>query len=46
MNLRQAAAALVVSYHTVRSQQASLYRKLGVSERGEAITRARQQGLL
>ena len=40
------AAELFVSLHTVKSQQASLYRKLGTSSRGQAVTRARQLGLL
>jgi LuxR family maltose regulon positive regulatory protein len=40
------AAELFVSVHTVKSQQASLYRKLGTSTRSQAITRARQLGLL
>ena len=35
-----------MSLHTVKSQQASLYRKLGTSSRGQAVTRARQLGLL
>jgi LuxR family transcriptional regulator, maltose regulon positive regulatory protein len=37
---------LFVSVHTVKSQQASLYRKLGTSSRSQAISRARQLGLL
>ena len=40
------AAELSVSVHTVKSQQASLYRKLGTSSRSQAVTRARQLGLL
>jgi LuxR family maltose regulon positive regulatory protein len=40
------AAELFVSPHTIRSQQASLYRKLGVSTRSQAVDRARQLGLL
>ena len=40
------AAELFVSLHTVKSQQASLYRKLGTSSRSQAISRARQLGLL
>ena len=40
------AAELFVSVHTVKSQQASLYRKLGTSSRSQAISRARQLGLL
>ena len=40
------AAELFVSLHTVKSQQASLYRKLGTSSRSQPISRARQLGLL
>lgn len=40
------ASELFVSVHTVKSQQASLYRKLGTSSRSQAISRARQLGLL
>jgi ATP/maltotriose-dependent transcriptional regulator MalT len=40
------AAELFVSVHTVKSQQASLYRKLGASSRSQAVSRARQLGLL
>ena len=40
------AAELFLSLHTVKSQQASLYRKLGASTRGQAVARARQLGLL
>ena len=40
------AAELFVSVHTVKSQQASLYRKLGPPTRSQAISRARQLGLL
>ena len=40
------ATELFVSVHTVKSQQASLYRKLGTSSRSQAVTRARQLGLL
>ena len=40
------AAELFVSVHTVKSQQASLYRKLGTSTRSQAVARARQLGLL
>jgi LuxR family maltose regulon positive regulatory protein len=40
------AAELFVSINTVKSQQASLYRKLGASSRSQAIARARQLGLL
>ena len=40
------AAELSVSVHTVKSQQASLYRKLETSSRSQAVARARQLGLL
>jgi LuxR family maltose regulon positive regulatory protein len=40
------AAELFVSLYTVKSQQASLYRKLGTSSRSQAVARARQLGLL
>jgi LuxR family maltose regulon positive regulatory protein len=40
------AAELSVSVHTVKSQQSSLYRKLGTSSRSQAVTRARELGLL
>ena len=40
------AAELSVSVHTIKSQQASLYRKLGTSSRSQAVAQARQLGLL
>ena len=40
------AAELFVSVHTIKSQQASLYRKLGTSSCSQAVARARQLGLL
>ena len=40
------AAELSVSFHTIKSQQASLYRKLGASSRSQAVARARELGLL
>jgi LuxR family maltose regulon positive regulatory protein len=40
------AAELLVSVNTVKSQQGSLYRKLGTSSRSQAIARAREVGLL
>jgi LuxR family maltose regulon positive regulatory protein len=46
LTLQQTADALVVSYNTIRTQQASIYRKLGVDARADAVTRARQCGLL
>jgi len=46
LTLQQTADALVVSYNTIRSQQASVYHKLGVDSRADAIARARQWSLL
>jgi LuxR family maltose regulon positive regulatory protein len=40
------AAELFLSPHTVKSQQLSLYRKLGAASRSQAIARARELGLL
>jgi LuxR family maltose regulon positive regulatory protein len=37
---------LYISRHTVKTQAVSVYRKLGVSTRSEAITRMRELGLL
>jgi hypothetical protein len=38
--------AHILSDDTVKSQTGSIYRKLGVSTRSQAVTRARQLGLL
>jgi len=46
LSFRQIADRLYVSRHTVKSQAISIYRKLGVSSRSEAIDRVREQGLL
>jgi DNA-binding CsgD family transcriptional regulator len=43
---RQAAEALSLSPHTVGDHVKSIYRKLGVSNRGEAMVRAFRSGLL
>ena len=40
------AAELFLSLHTVKSQVSSLYRKLGVSSRSQAVARARELGIL
>jgi LuxR family transcriptional regulator, maltose regulon positive regulatory protein len=37
---------LYVSRHTVKTQAISVYRKLGVTSRGEAVERMRATGLL
>ena len=39
-------AELFLSRHTIKSQVRSIYRKLGASTRSEAVTRARELGLL
>lgn len=46
LSLREIGAVLHVSLNTVKTQSRTLYRKLGVSSRGEAVLRARQRGLL
>jgi LuxR family maltose regulon positive regulatory protein len=40
------AEELFLSLHTIKSQMRSIYRKLGVSSRNQAITGARELGLL
>ena len=40
------AAELVLSPHTVKSRMKSIYRKLDVATRHQAVTRARELGLL
>ena len=39
------AAELFLSPHTIRSQMKSIYRKLGVNSRNQAVTRAREAAL-
>jgi LuxR family transcriptional regulator, maltose regulon positive regulatory protein len=46
LTLAEIAGRLYVSRHTVATQAKSIYSKLGASTRGEAITRAREVGLL
>jgi LuxR family transcriptional regulator, maltose regulon positive regulatory protein len=46
LSFREIAAELFVSRNTVRSQAMSVYRKLGVSSRSQAVARSRQLGLL
>ncbi len=43
---RQIGARLHLSPHTVKSHVRAIYRKLGVSSRGDAVARAREAGLL
>jgi LuxR family transcriptional regulator, maltose regulon positive regulatory protein len=46
LTFREMSERLYVSPHTVKSQALSLYRKLGVSSRSQAIQRMQQTGLL
>ena len=43
---REIAAELYVSHNTIKTQIRSIYRKLGVATRAEAVARARERGLL
>ena len=40
------AGELFLSPHTVKSEMKSIYRKLGVTSRTQAVTRSRELGLL
>jgi LuxR family maltose regulon positive regulatory protein len=44
--LTEIAAELFLSPNTIKTQASSIYRKLGASNRSQAVTRARQLGLL
>ncbi len=46
LSLREIAAELYVSLNTVKTQVRSVYAKLGVGARSEAVARARELGLL
>ena len=46
MSLPEIAEAMFLSRNTIRSQAYSVYRKLGVSSRSQAVTQARRLGLL
>jgi LuxR family maltose regulon positive regulatory protein len=46
LTFREIGERLCVSQHTVKTQAVSLYRKLGVSSRSQAIQHAHQTGLL
>jgi DNA-binding NarL/FixJ family response regulator len=46
LTFREIGAKLSLSPNTVKSQAISIYRKLGVSSRGEVIPRARELGFL
>jgi LuxR family transcriptional regulator, maltose regulon positive regulatory protein len=46
LSFPEMAAELFLSSHTIKSQMKSIYRKLGASSRSQAVTRARELGLL
>jgi LuxR family maltose regulon positive regulatory protein len=46
LSFRQMGAELFLSRHTVKTEAISAYRKLGVTSRAAAVTRARELGLL
>ena len=46
LSLPEIAAELFLSRHTVKSEAVSIYRKLGVSSRAQAVARCRELGLL
>jgi LuxR family maltose regulon positive regulatory protein len=46
LSQREIGRRLFVSYNTVHSHIGSIYRKLGVSSRVDAVARAREQGIL
>jgi LuxR family transcriptional regulator, maltose regulon positive regulatory protein len=46
LSFPEMAAEFFLSRHTIKSQAFSVYRKLGASSRHQAVTRARELGLL
>jgi LuxR family transcriptional regulator, maltose regulon positive regulatory protein len=46
LTFREMGQQLYVSQHTVKTQAMSIYRKLGVSSRGQAVQRVQEVGLL
>jgi LuxR family transcriptional regulator, maltose regulon positive regulatory protein len=46
MSFPEIAGELFLSPHTIKSEMKAIYRKLGVSTRHQAVTRARELGLL
>ena len=46
LSFPEIAAELFLSPHTIKSQMKSIYRKLGASARSQAVSQARELGLL
>ena len=46
LSQREIGGALYISFNTVKTHSKNIYRKLGVSQRADAITRARELELL
>jgi LuxR family maltose regulon positive regulatory protein len=46
LSQREIAAALYVSFNTIRTHVSTIFRKLGVTSRAEAVARARELGLV
>jgi LuxR family transcriptional regulator, maltose regulon positive regulatory protein len=46
LSLPETAGEMFLSRHTIKSQAASIYRKLGASSRSQAVARSRNLGLL
>jgi len=46
LSISEIAAELFLSPHTIKSQMKSIYRKLGATTRDQAVSRARESGLL
>jgi LuxR family maltose regulon positive regulatory protein len=46
LSQREIGGALYISFNTVKTHSKNIYRKLGVSQRADAVTRARELELL
>jgi LuxR family maltose regulon positive regulatory protein len=46
LSFPEIAEEVFLSRHTIKSEAMSLYRKLGVSSRSQAVARSRELGLL
>jgi LuxR family transcriptional regulator, maltose regulon positive regulatory protein len=46
LSFAEIAAEMFLSRHTISSQAMSIYRKLGVGSRSQAVARSRELGLL